>query len=281
MDATFRTAPQPYEQMFNILGDIQGRVVPLVTALMIHRTIGHYREVFQVLKRKVTRVTRQQWDPAAALMDFEHALIIAVETELPTTRVEGCYFHFNQSLWRHIQELGLSRGYRDDERLRHVLRKVMAIGFLPTPLVRNNFALLRNARRTRRLIQNYATLNEFFAYVQNTYIDGNFRIPIWNVYDKNMDCRTNNNVESFHRAWNNRVGVRHPNFWIYVRHLKDMQASTESSIAAMRRGGLPTRRARRWRQLENRLVVLKDEYDQGVRPLDDYWDAISHLVHHF
>ena len=214
-------------------------------------------------------------------MDFEQALISAVETELPTTSIQGCYFHFNQSLWRHIQDLGLARGYRHDERLQQLLRKVMSLGFLPTALVRNNFQLLRHARQTRRLIRRYAALHDFFDYVHSTYIDGTFRIPLWNAYEKNMDCRTNNNAESFHRAWNNRVGVRHPNLWIYVRHLKDLQALTESDICAMNRGGHPTKRARRWERLENRLVALKAEYVRGDRHLDNFWTAVSHLVHHY
>ena len=234
--------------MFSILGDYHGRVIPLASALMTNRTTGHYRQVLQRIKRSVGRQTGHDWEPTAVVMDFEQALISAVKTELPTTSIQGCYFHFNQSLWgcyfhfnqslwRHIQDLGLARGYRHDERLQQLLRKVMSLGFLLTALVRNNFQLLRHARQTRRLIRRYAALHDFFDYVRNTYIDGTFRIPLWNVYEKNMDCRTNNNAESFHRAWNNRVGVRHPNLWIYVRHLKDLQALTESDICAMNRGG--------------------------------------------
>ena len=281
MDATFGTTPEPYDQMFNILGDYHGLVIPMVTALMTNRTTGHYRQVLQQIKRSVRRVTRHDWEPTAVVMDFEQALLSAVETELPRTVAEGCYFHFNQSLWRHIQDLGLAREYRHDEQLKQLLCKVMSIGFLPTALVRNNFQLLRHERQTQRFITRYAVLNDFFNYVYNTYITGTFRIPLWNVYERNMDCRTNNNAESFHRAWNNRVGVRHPNIWIYIRHLKDLQALTESDIRAMNRGGHPTKRANHWKRLENRLVALKMEYRQGDRDLDDYWTAVSHLVHHY
>ena len=281
MDATFRTAPEPYEQMFNILGDYHGRVIPLVTALMTNRTVGHYRQVMQCIKRKVLRITGQAWQPTTATMDFEQALLTAMETEMPNTRVQGCYFHFNQSLWRHIQNLGLAREYRNDDRLQSVIRKVMSLGFLPVPLVRNNFRLIQHARSTRRLIRRYPALRDFFDYVGNTYIDGNFRIPLWNVYDKNMDCRTNNNAESFHRSWSNRVIVSHPNIWIYIRHLKDLQALNESAIHAMDHGCHPTRRARRWKRLEDRLVGLKEEYVRGDRDIDSYWAAVSHLVRHY
>lgn len=281
MDATFKTCPRPYSQMLVIQGDYHGRVLPFLTVLMTNKTIGDYRQILQAVKRKVLRLTGHTWEPASIVMDFEQALITAVETDLPNTRTELCYFHFNQSLWRRIQELGLTRAYKRDENLKEILRKVMSLGFLPVALVRNNFTLLRNSPGTRRKIYQYPALFDFFNSVQNTYIVGQFPAPVWNVYERNMDCRTNNNAESFHRSWNNRVGVRHPNLWIFVRHLKDLQASTESGILSMDRGGHPTRRQRRWRLLEGRLLTLKEEYRHGVRDVDSYWRAVSHLVHHY
>ena len=86
------------------------------------------------------------------MVDFEQALITALETETPHTRLEGCYFHLNQSLWHHIQEAGLTHGYRNDERLQRQLQKVMALGFLPTALVRNNFTVKNDMLYSTHLI---------------------------------------------------------------------------------------------------------------------------------
>ena len=41
--------------------------------------------------------------------DFELAIINAVKEVFPNTRYLGYYFHLTQSLWRNIQEKGLSR----------------------------------------------------------------------------------------------------------------------------------------------------------------------------
>ncbi|CAB4024197.1 Hypothetical predicted protein [Paramuricea clavata] len=278
MDATFRTAPRPYEQVFTILGEYYGRVLPLAIVLMTNRAIGHYRQVLQVLQRKIRRATGSEWEPEAIVCDFEQALITAIQTKLPNTRIEGCYFHFNQSLWRHVKDHGLTRAYRNHERVKKLIRKVMSIGFLPTAIVRNNFALLRTENRTRRLFRRYPGLVEFFNYVFNNYINGNFPVTLWNVYDRDMDCRTNNNAEGFHRAWNNRVQVRHPNLWIFIRHLKDLQAQTNQGIRSMDNGGQPTRRRRRWQRLENQLQRLKTDYIIGVRDVQRCWNAVSHLV---
>ena len=37
---------------------------------------------------------------------------------------------------------------------------------------------------------------DFFTYVRNTYINGTFPTALWNVYERNMDLRTNNVIES-------------------------------------------------------------------------------------
>jgi len=161
MDATFKSCPQPYNQMFAIQGDYHGRVLPFVTVLMTKSTIGDYRHALQAIKRKEFCLTGHNWDPMAIVVDFEQSLITAVETELPNTRTEMCYFHFNQSLWHRIQELGLARAYKRDDNLQQIMRKVMALGFLPLALVRNNVALLRNSRDTRRKIFRYPALLDF------------------------------------------------------------------------------------------------------------------------
>ena len=67
---------------------------------------------------------------------YEQSLIAAVETELPNTRISGCYFHFGQNLWRRVQSLGLARDYRQNRRLKKTIRKVIAIGYLPMALVK-------------------------------------------------------------------------------------------------------------------------------------------------
>ena len=195
MDGTFRTCPRPYAQFFTIHGRYRGWVLPFIMVLMTNRGIGHYRQLLQVLKRQVRLVSHHRWRPQIVVADFEQALIIAVETEL-TANIRGCYFHFTQSLWRRVQNLGLVAAYRQDDRLKKCIRKVMAIGYLPVALMQMNFNLLRTDRRTVRLINRYPALMDFFDYVQNTYVNGTFPPALWNVYDRDMETRTNNVVES-------------------------------------------------------------------------------------
>ena len=81
--------------------------------------IGAYRQVFQCLKRRIRQNHSEDFQPRYnAISDFEQALIAAMETEFPRTSLRGCYFHFSQSLWRKVQQLGLRRAYRVDVALK-------------------------------------------------------------------------------------------------------------------------------------------------------------------
>ena len=174
-----------------------GRVLPLAFCLLVGKTTGHYRQALQAITRKVRAASGHRWRPRRVICDFEHVIMSAIETELPTARVSGCYFHFCQSLWRHVQqEVGLCAAYRQNQ---HV-RRVMALGHLPLAIVRQNFMQFLRSRRTRRLFRREPSLREFASYVRRTYFDGPFDPAMWNVNARNMDTRTNNHVEGRYRA---------------------------------------------------------------------------------
>jgi len=76
---------------------------------MTGQLISQYRQTLQVVKQNVRRISRHRWRPHLVILDYEQSLIAAVETELPNSRISGCYFHFGQNLWRREQSLGLAR----------------------------------------------------------------------------------------------------------------------------------------------------------------------------
>ena len=157
IDGTFKTCPAPYVQFVSVHGMVHDRVIPLVFAmtLMTGKQVGQYREMLKVIKRKIRNTTGIVFQPERVVCDFELSLISALQTELPRTAIAGCYFHFCQSLWRRVQELGLTRHYRSNWRLRKLVRKLFALGYLPLPLVRQNFNGLMQENRTRRMIRRY------------------------------------------------------------------------------------------------------------------------------
>ncbi|KAL8598439.1 hypothetical protein ACOMHN_032716 [Nucella lapillus] len=152
MDGTFKSCPRPYTQVFTIFGRFNGFVVPFVHVLMERKTVGHYRQVFQAMKAAVRRVTHHRLRPALV------------------------------SLWRRLQHLGLVGPYHENDRLAGVVRKIMALGYLPVALVQLKFNALLNRRRTRRLVAIHPDLDDFLNYVRNTYIRAECPFPpvVWN-----------------------------------------------------------------------------------------------------
>ena len=133
---------------------------------MTGQLTGQYRQILQVVKQNVRRISRHRWRPHLVISDYEQSLIAAVETELLNSRISGCYFHFGHNLWIGVQSLGLAREYRHDRRPKKTIRKVIAIGYLPMALVRQHFLLLITSRRTRRLQRQFPELLHFFNYFE-------------------------------------------------------------------------------------------------------------------
>ena len=277
-DGTFRSTPLPYKQTYTIHALIRRHVIKIATCTMINKNTGSYRQVLRALKIGVRQHTGHRWRPETVVVDFELAAVNAFESEFPNSRVRGCYFHFNQALWRHIGELGLVRPYKDNRRFKKLVKKVMAIGFLPLAFVQNQFNMLRNTNSTRRMVARYPRLDDFLSYVSNTYINGQFPPAMWNVYDRPMETRTTNAIESYHRRWNQAVGVRHPSLWAWIRVLKDQYAINQAEMRKVRDGRPAPRRRLKWRRLENRVSDLKNQFTAGGLTLGQYWDAVKYLI---
>ncbi|KAI8516488.1 hypothetical protein Bbelb_050690 [Branchiostoma belcheri] len=127
-----------------------------------------------------------------------HGRVIPFVMALLVDKTVGAYRALLDHVQRkHIQQLGLARPYRQDEHLKKFLRKIMAIGYLPVPLVRMNFDQMLQDNSARLLMVRYPALQQFIQYMQNTYIGAHstYPVPTWNVFDRDMDTKTNNHVE--------------------------------------------------------------------------------------
>ena len=279
VDRTFQTAPAPYKQVFTVHGEVHDRILNLASALLTGKTQQHYDLLFQNLIIEMRRVRpNNPINVRLVVTDFETAVITSVQNAFPGIQVGGCYFHFVQSLWRHVQTLGLSVAYNNNNLLHTFLNRCFALGFLPPPDVINSFSTLIRARITQQLIQQYPNLQTFITYVWNTYLVGIFPIHVWNVFGRGMSTRTNNCVESYHSQWNEIVGVRHPSVWILIRKMQDQQALTRNSLIRANNGHQPVTRRRKWRVLEGSINRKKARLLNGQWNVLQYWSAVSNLM---
>jgi hypothetical protein len=100
MDGTFKTTPNPFFQLYTIHGFRMHSSMPSVYALLPNKNEDTYRRLFMALNG-----LREGLAPRSILVDFEMAAINAARALYPGSDIRGCYFHFQQSLWRKIQAL--------------------------------------------------------------------------------------------------------------------------------------------------------------------------------
>ena len=80
----------------------------------------------------------------------------------PFAEIDGCYFHFTKNLWKQVAEFGLIVGYRNNENLKTVIRKIMALGFLPLLFITGAFHVLSTSVLVAQLMREYPNLVHFF-----------------------------------------------------------------------------------------------------------------------
>lgn len=104
---------------------------------------------------------------------------------------KGCLFHYNQSIYRRIQSLGLAKAYSEDDSVRSCCRKLMALPFLPVQEVETSFYNLRSTVDATVKKQ----LRELFLYFDNYWISS-VPVEMWNVHG--CEHRTNNICEGMY-----------------------------------------------------------------------------------
>ena len=141
IDGTFKVAPEIFLQVFTINALIDNCSIPLIYVLMRTKTQADCARVF----RKVIEL-RPSLTPVSILIDFEQGTMNALATVFPHATVLGCLFHLSQSLWRRIQNEGLSNLYRDDENIKLYSKMLIALSFVPPEDVGSAFDELNDSR---------------------------------------------------------------------------------------------------------------------------------------
>ncbi|CAF4340540.1 unnamed protein product [Rotaria socialis] len=202
MDGTFDAVPLHFEQVYTVHG------FPCAIALLTGKSSNIYKHLFDELETHATRL-QLNFNPMTITFDFEKSLIKAVREKFPQAKHHGCYFHFCQTIYRKIQNLGLATHYRDDDNIRDTCRHLMSLPLLPCREVEDGFEHL--VSKAPPLLSNLLDYFRNFWFRQ-------MPVELWNVH--NIDIRTNNHAEGWHNRFNKRINKTHPNFWHFISKLK-------------------------------------------------------------
>ena len=152
-----------------------------------------------------------------------------------------------------------------------MLCELIALAFVPPTFLRVAWRGLKGEAPV------FANREEFFQYFQDTWIDRNFPIRMWNVYSLDGP-HTNNHAKGWHSKVRKLAGKAHPNIYEVVSLFKMEQAATEVTSMQVAAWGLPVRKRREYRNHERRLVTIKEKYEVGDYTLSELVKAYSHWV---
>lgn len=296
LDGTFKTAPSLFMQMFAILGlrrrntpDGEQLAVPLVYALLTRKTTQQYAQVLRAVQGAVDEYALTECNPGRFMTDFEKAILNACEDVYPTVRVNCCFFHLGQSMYRHIQDAGLQVRYndRDDRTLKTRVHMLLALAFVPLTDVRRTFRVLK---RTWQEAYFKCVINYFGrTYVLGSPARGNRaghapRYPpeVWNHYEAamNRQHRTNNVSEGWHNRFQVVVGRHHPDFYSALKELQREQGDTETIVAELAMGKkVKASPKHKWVVAQERIQNVASDYEdyKNDDKVIDYLRTLSHL----
>ena len=185
-----------------------------------------YNTSFILLKEAAQNIGLEV-EPQRVLTDFELTLQQSVAICFPQAERKGCHFHYAQAIWRKVQNLGLQQLYKEDDEFRCFINSVIALAFVPPTFVRVAWRGLMGKAPA------FGNREDFFQYFQNTWLDGNFPIRMWNVHSLEGP-RTNNNTEGWHSKLRKLAGKAHPNIYEAVTLFKSEQAAKYHAVGCRR-----------------------------------------------
>lgn len=217
MDGTFKCS-SVFAQLYVIRAELEDNVFTCVYAFLPNKLQTTYEEMLTNVILASIR-NRSPVKPETIIIDFEIGVINAINLAFNQVKIQGCFFHLCQSVWRQIQHLGLSKMYRDNKEIAKQCKMVTSLAFLPVEEIPNE------------IVNMYLTFTQelfpLISYFDSTYISGKngtprFPLQIWNVRHQtiNNSHRTNNFSEGWNSSFNKLVGSANPSFWSVLRSLQ-------------------------------------------------------------
>ncbi|KAL4098980.1 hypothetical protein QTP88_023483 [Uroleucon formosanum] len=78
----------------------------------------------------ISRTIRRDLNPSSIIIDFKQPFILAFKDVFPNSEIKGCFFYFQQCIWRKIQENGLQNMYAEDVEFSLQIRHLCALAFV-------------------------------------------------------------------------------------------------------------------------------------------------------
>ena len=211
-----------------------------------------------------------QLQPTKAMSDWERGSRNAFKHVYPETRLYGCWFHYTQAIWKHIQQYGLASSYRDITDLKTFVRQIMAIPFLPSDLIHPTYSLLQipTIPEIEKL-----KLDDFIKYFKRFWLT-QVKPSELSIFE--LENGTNNGAESYHSHLKSLFKSSHPQIWKFMDTLNNAIADYDNEISRLEQGRNITRsRKKHVRDNMQYRNVCKEKLLTGIYSPWEFLDSIS------
>lgn len=261
VDSTFKITANPgmpFNQLFSIHAfiasqkDSFAKQVPLAFVLMSGRNAADYTAVLENIISLLGNAM-----VSSVTMDFEAAMWVAFKRVLPHVTRHGCLFHWNQAIYRHIQQLGLAVDYVSNETVRNFCRNLMALPFLPPSHIPFVFEKIEDA--TKKAAQ---VFRDLISYMKNTWFESLHWTPnSWSVF--NRAIRTNNDLEGWHNRLNLGSGNRNLGFHMVIYLLEEESKAISLQTKLISYELLKRSQKKIYLELNNKIFEKWESYENG------------------
>jgi len=146
----------------------------LIYCLLPNLQFPTYQTLLQILKHKAIQISHV-FSPKTIQIDFEMAVIKAIEEELPYTEIKGCFFHYAQAIWRKIKNIGLCSLFKSDSGVRRWARKCISLPLFPPEYIEEAWLILHAEA------PNYPQITTLLNYILETWVDETARFDRYGI----------------------------------------------------------------------------------------------------
>lgn len=253
VDATFKISPRFVYQVL-VIGVKKQAFFIGALVLMTRRSESLYKKIFLEIKNCVG-------SPRTIMCDYEIALRSSLR-QIFESIVNGCFYHFSNSIIKKVRSLGLANAYSNNNFFRDFVLKCIALALLPENLILNSYSAFRN-NRIFLTDQNYEAFRAYFEhYWLETQTPHNFCV---------FQCqnRTNNGMESLNRTLGRVLGS-HSNLFAFISKSKEFLRVQEVEYSQFQNGLQIRRSLNRYEIFKNRQVSAASRAlsENQITPLD-------------
>ena len=128
----FFTVPIQFYQLWTIFIVVNQHVIPAIHCLLT----GKSEQLYDTLLLKIREIV-PQFQPQNSMSDWEQAARNAVKKIFNGIKLQGCWFHYTQRIWKKLQKTNLVSTYINNVEFHNYVRCIMALPFLPPDVIQS------------------------------------------------------------------------------------------------------------------------------------------------